>query len=106
MILGRVGDVYTCLVRRLEGGEREGRCDQCIRRHSFARVSCGMNHAAPRAYAPCLYDFKTRAPVPGRWASTVVTWQNSNVGIEEWRRLAPTANTPTRGLIVSEEGDV
>jgi len=93
------GDSVGFLVRRLENGEMLGRCDACVRRHSFSNLRCGMNQVGQRAYGNCFYDFRTRMPIPGVWQLVDSSWQRGSMGVETWQRTMPTAPTPTGGLL-------
>ena len=101
MILETDGDTYSFLVRRLAGGEQDGGCDGCVRRHSFSNVKCAMNLSAHRRYERCFYDLVTRKPIPGVWKQTDSSWQNSNMGLETWRRIAPIASTPSKAQLLA-----
>lgn len=100
MILKKIGQQYTFLVRLLAGGELDGRCDGCVRRHSLVNASCSMNQKQGRVYADCFYNFRTRQPIKGVWRQVEATFQKGTVGIEVWERIRDVAPTTTQGQIL------
>lgn len=96
------GNLMRFLVRRLEASELIGRCDACVRRHSFNRLRCSMNRADGKwEPEPAFYRFADRVPILGVWRQVEAVWRENSVGEETWRRVKPRAGTKSGAFMIA-----